>query len=175
MVTIKTYDEYLNEGFHDWVNKDHENHEIWSSKWAITASLFGVFASIIPFLVNEIFGLCMFMVFNVPLMNFMLKKVLRKPYTYLKYKLLLKKAITKGLKIRRYAIVYPEIRESIYKIEKKLNKHIRDKNKKGISNCVHEIFLLSKDIKRKGLNIEGMGLDNIIEIDPYGEENWEIK
>jgi hypothetical protein len=112
MNNLKTYNEYLNEGIYDWMNREMLNPVEMIAGISLTLSiivspviLIGLNFNIISIIIASFIGL--------PVAVLILKELFRNPYNALRSKLFLKKANEINKNLKQYLDKYPDIEENL--------------------------------------------------------------
>lgn len=161
---IKRYDEILNEGLYDWMNKirtfdltNNVNHfmPVLGSAFFLLSQIISCFRDDFSFEINDpfinwyIFSI-MIGVLSIPLTNPLFSKYLKKLYDFIRGKTLLKKTNSKIKELEEYIKENDsDIFEEIMDIKSDLREAIDNKNKSEMSRCIHEIFELSLKMKNR--------------------------
>lgn len=188
MNNIKRYEEFVNEGLYDFVNKKMNINDRAS---LFITSIFGSFCwfglLLDNVIVKDLFR-AIALVSYVPLsLNLIFKVSLKKLYNNLRSIGLL------GITNKRFKVIegliekYPDIEEELRNIKLQLIESIKKNNNEQISSCINDIYILSKNLKKREKLSNVFNLTDeekeIIKktkikrkiVDPYDEEKWEDK
>lgn len=158
MNNLKTYNEYLNEGFYDWLNKDGDlnfNLEVKETdKDGCSTSAIGfilMISSIFAKMADSFYIFIILMlagsILNIPLFIYLFKKIMRNPYHYLRSKILLDKIKIKIDEIEEEIKKNPYIYQKINDIKLQMEENVKNKDKKAISESIHRLYLTLKEFK----------------------------
>jgi hypothetical protein len=189
MNNLKYYDDYLNEGFYDWINKrfDIDNKE--GMITLIMVVLAGLCQGAhLPFdtddIVTPLRHLIVILIggfLSIPAFVLILRAIFRNPYDSLRVRTLLRSTNKKYKKMMDMIEEYPEIEDRLNDIKNRMRDAIENENKENISLCVHDIYKLSKQLKKKQslgelfayTEEEKARIKAKKAYDPYGEEKLE--
>jgi len=190
MSNIKSYNEFLNEGFFDFINKpipQNLNNPDAEGVVLITAIAL-VIISIFVWTVGGIEGSKSAMItaafMDLPIAGFLGKLGFSWIYNQIRAATLLGKTNRKYEEIAERVKNYPDLEERFTAARTNMVDSVQNKNKEGISFAIHEIYDIAKEIvKREKLsnffNLSDEEKEKIKnkyktrkKVDPYGEEQW---
>jgi hypothetical protein len=156
MKNIKTYNEFLNEGFFDKINDDVSCMFTGMAIFLAFISLFiwgsyiGITNSYSDY--SELGRTIIFwaaVLFDTPLVALLGKETVRKLYYILRSKFLLKSTVKKYEHLRTIIKNYPDLEKKLDKIKKELDEAAKKKDKEKASACIHDVYEISKEIAKK--------------------------
>lgn len=188
MNNLRTYDEYLNEGFYEWMNGYFDDNNP-TLAWKIVLPVFigiciqlgHVTASGVGHTIILLIGALL----QLPAVTVSLRYLFRNQYNSIRSKVLLKETNTEYKKVVKMVEKYPDIEEKVSEVKLKMIEAINNKDKTVISECIHEVYEISKNIKKREELGDFFNLteeekkkikdkkNKIKKLDPYGEEHWE--
>lgn len=180
-----SYDEFVNEGLYKFMTTDYYS----KYKGGI---LIPLFFSVIVWIVFSVSltendpevtkkSLLVASMLDSPMVVAVLMRILRNYYDKLRSVLLLGKSSKEYKKAEELITKYPDIKKPLSRIKLEMRESLKNRDKRRISKCIHDIYELSKDLKIREKNSLFFDLDEDEKkalkereaLDPLGEEQWE--
>jgi hypothetical protein len=183
---ITKYNDFLNEGFYDWMNK----------KFSLSEKNWSVFLTLSPLLL-WFYNYAMVPTDNSfnPIEHMVLICItgfLQLPMTYMAWKTFIKTIYNLGAqnlrlvnrKVRKAEELiekYPELQPRLEGIKRSLRRALDGRDKVGLARAIGDMYNLSQDLKKretlkdiyKKSDEEIDREKEIKKIDPLGEDNWD--
>jgi hypothetical protein len=182
---ITKYEDYVNEGFYEWVNKKStDNHEIGSLIGILAGSIFWYERYIAETETWKTIWLLIIIISYLPATAFLTRALLRNTYNNIRGALFVGKSAKKYKQVKDFLEKYPDLKTPLINLKVRMNTAIKNNDKKEVSDILHELYKIKKNINKReragdffALNDEEQEIfqkreDNIDEIDPLREENW---
>lgn len=147
MENIKTYDEFVNEGLFDVMTKTPGQSVQVTLVGTLAMSLF----SWMVFLLSaeseqdaKSISLIISLILDLPVFAYFSIKAMENFYHKLRSIFLLKKTSKEYKKALEYIEKYPDIESQLLVIKERMMRAVKNKDKKEISYCIHEIYEICK-------------------------------
>lgn len=181
-MNIKNYEEFMNEGLYDIMNQNLTNNNAFFS---IVSFIVSIFVWIIVGIGSQdpdmhlTYPIWIATLLDIPLLFLSMIFLFKDPYHKLRSAILLGKSSKEYNRTLKLIDKYPDMKNPLSLIKLKMKNAIDNNDKREISECIHQIYNISKKLqKREKNNIyfdltdeEKEILKNKLEKDPYNEES----
>jgi hypothetical protein len=147
---IIKYDDFVNEGIYNWMVSRAS-----TDKMSAIVFIFLVSASIqfCQFMDMSMIGryilLLLLLMGTIPFVLVTYRAIFRQLYHSIRKKTFLKQTDKKYKKILDMIGKYPDMKEELREIKVDMIEGIREENRNKVSDCIHRIYVLSKNLKRR--------------------------
>jgi len=199
MNNLKTYDDYVNEGFYDFMTTYTDNDtETGAGVGAFlggASQLFHLSAMAMVMKYNNwplhqgTLGHSIVFIIGLALASsgivFVSRSVFRNLYHYIRSKSFLRETDQLYRRATQMIEKYPDVEEALNNLQLEMITAIRENNKRNISDCIHKMYTLYKNLQDreklptifkltdKQKELIAKKKEGLKKIDPYGEEKWE--
>jgi hypothetical protein len=185
---VTKYEEYINEGFYDWMNKQDRDDEL-------GGGILAAFAGSVLWLAKleaetetwKMIWLFIIIIAYLPATLFITRFILRDIYNNIRGALLVGTSAKKYKQLKAFLEKYPDLKAPLVNLKIRMNTAIKNNDRKEVSAILHELYKIKKNINKREkagdffiLNDEEKEIfnkkeNNLNGIDPFREEQWNEK
>lgn len=185
---ITKYEDYINEGFYDWMNKKTADEDDNTVLMLTTfGSLFWIAKHFAETKTWDTIMLLVIILVYIPGTALVTRSILRNAYNNIRGALFIGKSAKIYEQVKAFLEKYPDLKEPLIRLKIRMNAAIKRNNKKEVSAILHELYKIKKNISKREkagdffiLNDEEKEIYNrrendLNKIDPFREEEWNEK